>query len=91
MKEICMRNKCHVCREHLKCFGCETHNYILIKRETTSNVYKCSHCGDKLRLNKSNPCCECINTCKGKVNPIIDKDKGTYQKCNKFSRGDKDD
>lgn len=91
MKGICIRNHCKECREQVKCFGCETHNYILIKSETTSNLYKCSKCGDKLRLNKDNICCECIYNCKGKVKSEIDKGKGIYTKCNKFNNGEKDE
>lgn len=91
MKEICIRNHCHVCPEQIKCFGCRTHNYILIKADTSSNLYKCSKCGNKLRLNKNNPCCECVNKCKGKVTAKIDKDKGIYQKCNSFNNGESKD
>lgn len=89
MKEICIRKHCKECPEQAKCFGCETHNYILIKQESTSNLYKCSKCGDKLRLDKNNACCECIYTCKGKVKSVIDK--GIYMKCNKFNKGGKED
>lgn len=88
MKEICIVKKCKGCPEQLKCFGCEVHNYILIKQETTRNIYKCSKCGDMLKLDKKSPCCECINKCKGQVSPIVDK--GIYQKCNRFNRGDKE-
>lgn len=88
MKDICMIKKCNVCREQTKCFGCEVHNYILIKQDTTRNIYKCSKCGDILKLDKKNPCCVCINKCKGKVSPVVGK--GIYQKCNRFNRGDKE-
>lgn len=91
MEKICIVKKCNVCPEQMKCFGCEKHNYILIKQESTSNLYKCSKCGNKLRLNKDNTCCECVNTCKGKVKAVIDKEKGIYQKCSNFSRGDKEE
>lgn len=91
MKGICIRNHCKECHEQTKCFGCENHNYILIKSETTSNLYKCSKCGDKLRLNKNDICCECIYNCKGKVRSEIDKDKQTYKICNRFSNGEKDE
>ena len=33
-------------------FICE-HNYILIKSETVTNVYKCSKCGKKIRKSKN--------------------------------------
>ncbi len=89
MKDICLRKHCKECQEQVRCFGCENHNYILIKSESTSNLYKCSHCGNKLRLNKNNSCCECINKCKGKVKPVVDK--GIYQKCNMFNKGDRED
>lgn len=88
MKAICIVKKCKECPEQIKCFGCEVHNYILIKQETTRNVYKCSKCGDMLKLDKNNSCCVCINKCKGQVSPAIGK--GIYQKCNKFNRGDKE-
>ncbi len=88
MKPICIMKKCHVCPEQIKCFGCEVHNYILIKQETTRNIYKCSKCGDMLKLDKKNPCCVCINKCKGQVSPVVGK--GIYQKCNRFNRGDKE-
>lgn len=87
MKEICMRRKCKECKEQLKCFGCEIHNFILIKEGVITNTYKCSKCGDIIRLNKSNACCECIYKCKGKVTNEIDKDKGIYKICNKFYKG----
>ncbi len=91
MKEICMKKKCKDCKEQLKCFGCKIHNYILINQDTTTNTYKCSKCGDIIRLNKDNMCCSCINRCKGKVTNIIDKDKGIYKICNKFNKGGKED
>lgn len=91
VNELCLVFKCNVCPEQMKCFGCETHNYILIKQETTSNLYKCSKCGDRLRLDKDNVCCECVNSCKGKVQAVVDKEKGIYQKCNSFSKGDKEE
>lgn len=89
MKEICIVKKCKGCPEQMKCFGCEVHNYILIKSETTRNIYKCSKCGDILRLDKNNACCQCIYNCKGKVKSVIDK--GVYMKCNKFNKGGKED
>lgn len=69
--------------------GCEVHNYILIKSSIAINQYKCSKCGDILRLNKTNACCECINKCKGKIKAIVDK--GIYQKCSGFNNGKKED
>ena len=87
MKTICIMKKCRGCPEQLKCFGCEVHNYILIKQETTRNIYKCSKCGDMLKLDKNNPCCECINKCKGHVSPIVER--GKYQKCNRFNKGER--
>lgn len=91
MKEICIRKHCKECHEQVKCFGCKVHNYILIKSDTTSNIYKCSKCGSKIRLSKKNACCECIYKCKGKVISEIDKEKGIYKKCNKFNKGGKED
>ncbi len=89
MKEICIRKHCKECPEQARCFGCETHNYILIKQDSTSNLYKCSKCGDILRLDKNNACCQCIYKCKGKVKSVIDK--GIYMKCNNFNKGGKED
>ena len=91
MKEICVKRKCKDWKEQLKCFGCETHNFILIKQDTTTNTYKCSKCGDIIRLNKNNACCECVYNCKGKVTNEINKDKGIYKICNKFYKGGKED
>lgn len=91
MEEICIRKHCKGCPGQIRCFGCDTHNYILINSDTTSNLYKCSKCGDRLRLNKSNPCCECIYKCKGKVVNETDKTKGIYKICNKFNKGGKED
>lgn len=88
VNELCLKYKCKECPEQLRCVGCE-HNYILIKQETTSNLYKCSKCGNKIRLNKDDACCDCVNTCKGKVQAIIDKSKGIYQKCSRFNKGEK--
>lgn len=88
VSELCLKYKCKECPEQVKCCGCE-HNYILIKSESTSNLYKCSHCGNKLRLNKNNVCCECINLCKGKVTSIIDKQNNKYKICNNFNKGGK--
>lgn len=85
VSELCLKFKCKDCPEQIKCCGCE-HNYILIKSETVSNLYKCSYCGNKLRLNKNNVCCECINTCKNKIQSVIDKEKGIYKKCSKFEK-----
>ncbi len=31
---------------------CCEHNFILIKAETTTNLYKCTRCGKKERRNK---------------------------------------
>ena len=70
-----------------KMFGCKNHNYILIKQDTTRNIYKCSKCGDKLKLNKDNICCVCINTCKNKVQSVIDKKRKIYKKCNNYNKG----
>lgn len=89
MEEICIRKHCKECPEQARCFGCETHNYILIKQDSTSNLYKCSKRGDILRLDKNNACCQCIYSCKGKVKSVINK--GIYMKCNKFNKGDKED
>lgn len=91
MKEICMKRKCKDCKEQLICFGCETHNFILIKEGVTTNTYKCSKCGDIIRLNKDNMCCSCINRCKGKVTNNIDRSKGIYKICNSFNKGGKED
>lgn len=88
VNELCLVFKCKECPEQLRCVGCE-HNYILIRQETTSNLYKCSKCGDRLRLDKDNVCCECINSCKGKVQTIVDKEREIYQKCSNFSKEDK--
>ena len=52
MKERCLVKKCKDCPEQEICFGCE-HNYILIKPETTTDVYKCSKCGKKIRRAKN--------------------------------------
>jgi hypothetical protein len=90
VSELCLKYKCKECPGQVKCVGCE-HNYILIKQETVSNLYKCSKCGNKLRLNKNNVCCECINNCKGKVKSEIDKENNIYRKCNKFNKGGKED
>ena len=90
VSELCLKFKCKDCPEQTKCFGCE-HNYILIKSESMSNVYKCSHCGNKLRLNKNNSCCECIHKCKGKVKTEIDKQNNIYKICNNFNKGGKED
>ena len=90
VKEICLIFKCKDCPEQQRCCGCG-HNYILIKTETNSNIYKCSKCGYKLRLNKDNPCCECIYHCKGKVKNEINKEKDIYRICNKFNKGEIDD
>lgn len=54
MNERCIVRKCKDCSEQIRCFGdvgCE-HNYILIKSETTTSVYKCSKCGKKIRESK---------------------------------------
>ena len=51
VKELCLEYHCKECPGQKRCFGCE-HNYILIKADTGSNVYKCSKCGKKTRLNK---------------------------------------
>ena len=51
MKARCLVKKCKDCPEQEICFGCE-HNYILIKLETTTDVYKCSKCGKKIRKSK---------------------------------------
>lgn len=88
--ERCMVKFCKDCPGQINCFGCE-HNYILIKSESMSNVYKCSHCGNKLRLNKNNSCCECIHKCKGKVKTEIDKQNNIYKICNNFNKGGKED
>lgn len=90
VSELCLKYKCKECPGQVKCYGCE-HNYILIKKETASNLYKCTKCGNKLRLNKNNTCCECINNCKGKVKSEIDKENNIYRKCNKFNKGGKED
>lgn len=90
VSELCLKYKCKECPGQVKCYGCE-HNYILIKRETVTNLYKCTKCGNKLRLNKNNVCCECINNCKGKVKSEIDKENNIYRKCNKFNKGGKED
>lgn len=90
VSDLCLKFKCKDCPEQTKCFGCE-HNYILIKSESMSNVYKCSHCGNKLRLNKNNSCCECIHKCKGKVKEVIDKENNIYKICNNFNKGGKED
>lgn len=90
MKEICIRKKCKECPEQEICFGCESHNYILIKSDTSMNTYKCSKCNDILRLYKNDMCCTCINKCKGKVKSEINKDKGTYKTCNSYNNGDKE-
>ena len=87
VSELCLVFKCKDCPEQLRCCGCK-HNYILIKVETNSFIYKCSRCGYKIRLNKDNPCCECIRSCKGRVKPIIDKEKGIYEICSGFTRED---
>lgn len=52
VKELCLRFHCKDCPEQKRCFGCE-HNYILIKVETMTKIYKCSKCGQKIRRNKS--------------------------------------
>ena len=52
MNILCLKFKCHACPEQEKCFGCE-HKYILIKQETTTEVYKCSKCGKKIRRAKN--------------------------------------
>jgi len=46
--ELCLKYKCKDCPKQISCCGCE-HNYILIKRETNTNLYKCSKCGRKIR------------------------------------------
>ena len=51
VNDRCIVRKCKNCPEQVRCFGdvvCE-HNYILIKSETTTAVYKCSKCGKKIR------------------------------------------
>lgn len=85
VSELCLKYKCKECPGQVKCYGCE-HNYILIKRETVTNLYKCTKCGNKLRLNKNNTCCECINSCKNKIRSVIDKEKGIYKKCSGFEK-----
>lgn len=91
VSELCLKYKCKDCPEQIKCVGCE-HSYILIKRETTSNIYKCSKCSQKLRLDKNNACCECIYKCKGKVKNEVNKEKSIYKICNNFNNGsDKDE
>ena len=89
VNELCLVFKCKECPEQRSCYGCE-HNYILIQADTGTNIYKCSKCGHKIRLNKDNPCCECIYKCKGEVTSVIDKDKGIYKVCNRFNNGEKE-
>lgn len=52
VSELCLRNHCKDCPEQRRCFGCE-HNYILVKVETMTKVYKCSKCGDRKREMKN--------------------------------------
>ena len=44
-----------------------------------------------LKLDKKNPCCECIHKCKGKVKAEIDKQNNIYKICNNFNKGGKED
>ena len=85
VRVLCLKYKCKDCPEQKVCFGCE-HIYILIKAESATNLYKCSKCGNKLRLDKKNPCCECINSCKGKITNVINNKDKIYKICNQFQK-----
>lgn len=86
MKEICIVKFCKDCPEQVNCFGCE-HNYILVKAETSTNLYKCTKCGNKVRLSKKSDCLQCIWNCKGEVETgWIDKKNGVYRMCGKFRK-----